>query len=155
MSIPLRVSALPADQLERVRAWGVDDFGNPHVVTVNRDEGGRPLRCCLREAEVGEQVALLAWRPSPVPGPYAEVGPVFVHAERCEAGRGPATPRGSHRRQLFRAYDPQGHQVDNQLVEGAEAEAALSKLLSRSDVSYVHSRNVLTGCYMFQVELDP
>lgn len=83
-----RVTALPAGELDDIRSRGVDDSGNPLVVTENQEEGGAPLRCCLREAAVGEQVTLLAHRPSTVGGAYAEVGPVFVHADRWRLGAG-------------------------------------------------------------------
>lgn len=149
----LRISALPAQQLDRIRARGVDDHGNDLVVFVNQDEGGAPLRCCLTEAAVGEQVALLAWQPSATPGPYAEVGPVFVHAQRCPGPAGTGYPEAfRHRRQLLRAYDGQGRAVDNEVTEGAGAEAALTALLARPEVALVHSRNPLAGCYMFRVD---
>lgn len=149
----LRVSALPAHQLDLIRDRGVDDFDNPLVITVNQDAGGTPLRCCLAEAAVGEQVALLAWQPSAIPGAYAEVGPVFIHAQPCSGPAGMGYPEGfRHRQQLLRAYDGQGRAVDNEIVDGAGAEAALSALLARPDVAYVHSRNPLAGCYMFRVD---
>ena len=149
----LRVSALPADHLDRVRDRGVDDFANPLVVTVNDDAGGTPLRCCLTEAAVGEEVALLAWRPSAIPGAYAEVGPVFIHAQPCPGPAGTGYPEGfRHRQQLLRAYDSQGRAVDNEIVNGAAAEGALHTLLARPDVAYIHSRNPLAGCYMFRVD---
>jgi hypothetical protein len=147
------VAALPADELERIRERGADDFGNPFVPTVVTAAGDTPLRCCLRDAEPGERVALIAWRPASVGGPYAEVGPVFVHAESCagyvDTGRYPEGFR--HRTQLLRAYDAQGRQVDNLLVDGAAADAVLSELVARPRVAFVHSRNPMAGCYMFGV----
>lgn len=153
MNTLLRVSALPADQLDRIRAAGIDDFGNPLAISTNEDDGGTPLRCCLREAAVGERVALLAWQPAAIPGPYAEVGPVFVHAETCPGWTGDGYPEGFRdRKQLLRAYDAQGRPVDNVIVDGADVEDVLAKLLDRRDVSYVHSRNVMAGCYMFRID---
>lgn len=153
MSSSFTVTALPADELERVRRRGADDFGNPFVPTVVTEAGDTPLRCCLRDAEPGEKVALIAWRPSSLGGPYAEVGPVFVHAERCagyvDTGRYPEGFR--HRTQLLRAYDEQGRQVDNLLVESADADPVLAGLVARPDVAFVHSRNPMAGCYMFGV----
>jgi hypothetical protein len=152
MSTGFRVAALPADDLERIRARGVDDFGNalePETVT----GAGTPLRCCLREAEPGERVVLIAYRPATVAGPYAEVGPVFVHAEGCP-GYADETryPQGFRaRNQLLRAYDARGRQVENVLVDGPVAERAITDLLGRPGVAYLHSRNVLAGCYMFAV----
>jgi hypothetical protein len=153
MSIAFRICALDPEGLERIRARGVDDFGNPLVVTANTEAGGTPLRCCLREAAVGEHVTLMAYQPARVGGPYAEVGPIFVHAERCDGYERPdAYPEGfRHRRLILRAYNVDGHQVDNQIVEGREAEAGITALLSRPEVAYLHARNVLAGCYMFTV----
>ena len=152
MSTAFRVAALPADELERIRERGVDDFGNalePETVT----GGGTPLRCCLRDAEPGERVVLIAYRPATIDGPYAEVGPVFVHAEACEGyadeGRYPEGFRS--RNQLLRAYDARGRQVENVVVDGGAAERSITGLLQRPGVAYLHSRNVLAGCYMFAV----
>jgi hypothetical protein len=147
-----RVAALPAADLDRIRARGEDDFGNP-LEPFAATGGGMPLRCCLRDAAPGEQVALIAYRPSPVPGPYAEVGPVFVHAQACDGyadeGRYPQAFRG--RNQLLRAYDERGGQVENVVVDGSAAERAIGDLLGRPGVAFLHSRNVLAGCYMFAV----
>ena len=148
-----QIRAISLDYLDRIRARRVDDFGNAFVATVNTDEGGTPLRCCLREAAVGEQVALIAYRPALVGGPYAEVGPVFVHAERCEGYREtdnyPAEFR--HRQLLLRAYDAQGHQVDNRIVEGEDAEEAIAEVFDRPEVAYLNARNVMAGCFMFEI----
>jgi hypothetical protein len=151
-----RVDAIPAAELDRIRVNGVDDFGNPLEPRVVRHSGGTPLRCCLREADAGERVVLIAYRPFAVGGPYAEVGPVFVHAERCEGYTGTSRyPEGfRHRQQLLRAYDPRGRQVENVIVDGVRAELAIEDLLDRHDVAFVHSRNVLAGCYMFAITRD-
>ncbi len=39
-----------------------DDAGNPPRLLTD-DEGGAPLRCCLRAAEPGEHVALVSYAP--------------------------------------------------------------------------------------------
>jgi hypothetical protein len=151
-----RVDAIPADELDRLRANGVDDFGNPLEPRVVRQSGGTPLRCCLREADAGERVVLIAYQPSAVGGPYAEVGPVFVHAERCDGyDATDRYPEGfRQRQQLLRAYDARGRQVENVIVDGVRAEFAIKDLLDRHDVAFLHSRNVLAGCYMFAITRD-
>jgi hypothetical protein len=146
------VSAVPPLDLHRIRTAHHDDFGNPLTPIVNRNDD-TPLRCCLREATPGEQVALIAYRPSDRGGPYAEVGPVFIHAERC-VGYPSITeyPAGfRHRRQLFRAYDETGQQVHNQNVEPGCIDSVLADLIDRPDIAFIHSRNVLAGCYMFTI----
>ncbi|GLY16815.1 DUF1203 domain-containing protein [Kineosporia rhizophila] len=148
-----QVSAIPAPVLAQVREQGVDQHGNPVRSLVNTESQGAPLRCCLREAEVGEQIALIAYRPENRGGAYAEVGPIFVHPHDCggyrDTDRYP--PAFRHRRQLLRAYDRNGHQFSNTLVEGAQADAELTALLANPEIDFVHSRNPMAGCYMFRI----
>jgi hypothetical protein len=152
----VRVSAIPPSSLDRIRARGIDDFGNPVNAFVSNDHDETPLRCCLREASPGESVALIAHQPSARGGPYAEVGPVFIHAQPCDGYPSvhvyPQAFR--HRRQLFRAYDSAGRQVHNQIVEPSDVDSVIGDLLGRSDVDFIHSRNLLAGCYMFAIHRD-
>jgi hypothetical protein len=152
MRTALSIAALPADTLARLRAAGVDDFGNAIVATTKPD-GGYPLRCCLRDSTPGERIALIAYRPFPWDGVYAEVGPVFIHADGCGGYRDTdAYPEGfRHREQIFRAYGHDRTIVGAEITDGAQAEAVLGALLTRPDVDFVHSRNVAYGCFMFTI----
>jgi len=147
------ISAIPSSDLDRVRARGRDDFDNAFAAFVNHDDGGTPLRCCLRDAVPGEEVALIAYQPSDRGGPYAEVGPVFIHAEPCDGyAKVDAYPEAFRdRRQLFRAYGPTGRQVRNVIAEPSEVDSVIADLLGRPDVEFIHSRNVLAGCFMFVI----
>ena len=150
-----RVQALPAHDLARIRATGIDDFGHSLRVSVVDEEPGTPLRCCLREARAGERVALISWRPlrEAPDSVYAEVGPVFVHAEDCPGyQRERSYPDGfRHRNQVLRSYSATGDMLDAVLTGGAAAEEAIAGLFSNPDAVVVHSRNVTAGCYMFAV----
>jgi hypothetical protein len=149
------ISALPAGELARIRATGIDDFGHPLRTTVVDEEPGTPLRCCLREAKVGEQVALIAWRPlrEAPDSVYAEVGPVFVHADACPGFQDDQSyPQGfRHRQQVLRSYSATGDMLDAVITDGSGAEDAIAGLFARPDAAVVHSRNVAAGCYMFAV----
>jgi hypothetical protein len=149
----ITVHALSPDRLRRLRAAGVDDHGNPIAVRVDAD-GGSPLRCCLRDAHPGERIALLAWSPFDQPGPYAEVGPVFVHAECDGYAETGEWPRGFRsRQQVLRAYGVDGSIRDARIAEPDGTQEAVARdLLADPDVAFVHSRNVLFGCYMFRID---
>jgi Protein of unknown function (DUF1203) len=152
------VQAIPASTLRRLRAQGHDDHGHrwePRVDT----EGGAPLRCCLRDARPGESIALISYAPVRVstgsdPGPYDEVGPVFVHADECD---GPADqhrypPEWVDRAQVLRAYRADGAIVGGfRLQAGNDRDAAASELLADPGVAFLHSRNVVYGCYMLEL----
>lgn len=151
----LAFRALPSEELQRIRESGIDDFGHDVRVFVNDQELGTPLRCCLREARVGERVALLAWRPlEEAPGSvYAEIGPVFVHADDCpgypDERRYPEGFR--HRQQVLRSYTTAGDMLDTTIADGQTAEAAICELLAAPAAVVVHSRNVQAGCFMFAI----
>lgn len=151
----LSFHALPPQELQRIRAAGVDDFGHAVRVSVADAEPGTPLRCCLREAHVGERVALIAWRPleEAPESVYAEVGPVFVHADDCPGYPDDVSyPQGfRHRRQVVRSYTAAGDMLDTAITDGRAATTAIARLLAVPAAAVVHSRNVEAGCYMFAV----
>jgi hypothetical protein len=147
-----QLHALPPAALDAVRATGVDVSGQPaeHLVTT----GGEPLRCCLRNADPGEQALLFGYAP-PIPAsPYREIGAVFAHAQPCSGpanvDRYPAAWRGKP--QVLRAYDRHGwiHPA-TRLHDGSDPEAAITEMLADPDVAQIHSRNVAYGCFMFAV----
>jgi hypothetical protein len=145
--------AIPAAELDAIRAAGRDEAGNKLIPQVDED-GGSPLRCCLRTAEPGETMLLIAYTPPGTAGAYAERGPVFIHAERCAGYPTPFTypPDLSRRQQVVRAYDKQGRIAAGVLVaDGIHAEKEIAELLDSPDVELVHLRNVGYGCYNFAV----
>ena len=145
--------AISPGELDRIRAAGRDEAGNPLEVQVHAD-GGAPLRCCLREARAGERLLLIAYTPPGTAGAYAERGPVFIHADRCEGylAAGVYPPGLAHRPQVVRAYDRQGRIADGVLVtDGHQAQGVIAELLARPEVALVHLRNVGYGCYNFSV----
>jgi hypothetical protein len=158
-----RPLAISSDVLSQLRVR--DDAGHSPVPAVD-EAGGSPLRCCLRPVRPGELVALVSYAPlrrwaretGVDPGPYDEVGPVFIHPEPC-AGPGPdkypADLMGSRR--VFRAYSADGRIRRGRLVEPAEvrdaasAGAVLAEMFADRDVALVHARAVEFGCFIFEV----
>ena len=164
---------IPADHLEAVRAGGRDDEGNPFEPFTD-DGGGRPLRCCLRDSTKGERIALIAYRPVPRSvrdvggnagghgtghggglnaGPYHESGPVFVHAQACDGPDGDGYPDDWRaRRQVLRCYDRDGRIVGGAVAQAGDGqEEALAELLADDAVAFVHTRNIVYGCFMADV----
>jgi hypothetical protein len=118
------------------------------------EEGGAPLRCCLRDSRPGERIALVAVTPEGPRGPYQETGPVFVHADPCPGPRDPGYPEDFRRRpQVFRAYDWAGSIVGGTVVPAGRTgqEEAARRLLDDPRVAFVQTRNVVFGCYMLTI----
>ena len=117
------------------------------------DDDSAPCRSCLRLTPRGTKLILFAHRPFTTHGPYAETGPVFVHADACEPYRGDAFPPDFRPRTLvFRAYGTSGAIRDATLASGSDAETTLERLFADSDVTMVHVRNPAWGCFDFAVE---
>jgi hypothetical protein len=142
-----------------------DDAGNPPRLLTD-DEGGAPLRCCLRPIRPGERVALVSYAPlrrwaretGAQPGPYDEVGPVFVHAGPCEGPGGTGyPPELAGGRRVFRAYSAAGGILGGRLFESgptpdpAAAQKALAEMLADPEVALVHARALEYGCFTFEV----
>lgn len=134
-----------------------DDAGHA-MAPFTDEEGGAPLRCCLRRSEPGERIALLAYAPlrrwaaetGAEPGAYDEQGPVFVHAHEC---RGPDTGApypfgGVHR--TVRRYSADGHILGGELVDALD-DAAFRKAFDDPEVALVHVRAVEYGCFLYEV----
>lgn len=145
--------AVVAELLQR------DDAGNPPRI-LSHDDGGSPLRCCLRLSRPGEQVALVSYAPlrrwakqrGVDPGAYDETGPIFLHTEPC-GGRVddgyPVELRGSQR--LLRAYAADGRILRGEIVTpDGDFEAAIDAQLADPDVAVVHGRAVDFGCFTFE-----
>ena len=117
------------------------------------EDGGAPLRCCLRDSRPGERIALVAVTPDGPQGAYRETGPVFLHADGCAGPADRGYPEEFRRRtQVFRAYDHAGGIVGGTVVQpGTGQEEAAALLLADPAVAFVQTRNVVHGCYMLTI----
>ena len=117
------------------------------------DDGGLPLRCCLRDSRPGESVALVAATPEGPEGAYRETGPVFLHADGCTGPTDVGYPADWRRRtQVFRAYGHDGRILGGQVVRPSnEQEEIAGRLLADPDVAFLQTRNVVFGCYMLTI----
>ncbi|MFD3932757.1 DUF1203 domain-containing protein [Streptomyces sp. NPDC058614] len=134
----------------------VDDAGRG-MVPVTDEEGGAPLRCCLRRSSPGEVIALVSYAPlrrwaaetGVDPGAYDEQGPVFIHAGPCPGPAADVLPfPGAHR--TLRRYSGEGRILGGRLV-AAPDDAAFRDAFEDPAVSLVHVRAVEYGCFLYEV----
>lgn len=138
-----------------------DDAGNEPALVLD-EAGGSPLRCCLRASMPGETLLLASYAPlrrwaaarGIDPGAYDEVGPVFVHPDRCAGPAHDGYPddlRGTPR--VLRAYGADGRIVGGrQLGPDDDPEPAVEGLIADPEVVVVHARAVVFGCFTFAIE---
>jgi Protein of unknown function (DUF1203) len=149
----LIVHAIEPARLDAVRRAGEDGFGNPFTPYDATGEG-EPLRCCLRYARANEPIALISFAPFTEPSPWREVGPVYVHAERCpgygESWLPDALRRGPGVLRTYRANGSMNYD-HNTLVGSEDLEPVLDRLLGEPDVATVHVRTLLPQCFLYAV----
>ncbi|MBK3569001.1 DUF1203 domain-containing protein [Streptomyces sp. MBT62] len=151
-------TARPIDPTVLKELRSADDAGRGMVPSLD-EEGGAPLRCCLRRSERGERIALVSYAPlrrwaaetGVDPGAYDEQGPVFIHAEECG---GPAAGSGhpfadDHR--VLRRYSAEGHILGGELVDTVDDEA-FQRAFDDPTVTLVHVRAVEYGCFFYEVQ---
>ena len=111
----LRFVSMPTAAARAFQAGAADANGQPperHVA----DEDGLPCRHCQRPIATGEPYLILAYRPFPAAQPYAELGPIFLHAEPCERH-----PDSTELPEMFRDWKSvlvRGYGADDRIVYG-------------------------------------
>ena len=138
-----------ADAARRVADAGASD----HTVITADSPTGYPCRHCLQWAQPGEQVVLFPYA-SVSPGrPYAESGPIFVHANPCERySKTREYPEPFRDGRVLRAYSSKQNMIDAEVVTGNEPEPIIEKFLENPETAFVHVRSVTHGCYTMQIE---
>jgi hypothetical protein len=150
----MRFVAIPTDVVRAYQAGGLD--ANGQVPERKRSEGGgNPCRHCLQMIPDGAEMLVLAHRPFPVPQPYAEVGPIFLCADACQAGGGSDLPAML----ASPDYIVRGYGEDDRIVYGTGGVVAtgviparVAELFGDMRVAYVHVRSARNNCY--QVRID-
>jgi hypothetical protein len=154
-AIRLLVHAIDPAHLDIVRSIGADGHGNelrPFAATGH----GEPLRCCLRYAEPGEQITLISYAPLEAPSVWREVGPVYIHAGRCEGytptGRLPGQlATGPRVLRTYRADDTMNYEHNTVVTDEADLEPIIERLLGEPDVATVHVRTLAPQCFLYAV----
>ena len=143
--MPIAIHALPAGEPARA----------PTTTLIVTDEAeSYPCRRCMTDALPGERLLLLEYDPFHVRSPYTGHGPIFVHADGCEPFRFEGRIPVQLRRRLLavRAYDQNAMMRDCGVVEGADIENALTRLLDDPDAAYVHVHYAKAGCFACRVD---
>ncbi|WP_227010522.1 DUF1203 domain-containing protein [Pelagibius marinus] len=154
--IDLRFVALDSDLVQTWRR-GAPDANGQAPERMTSDGGGNPCRHCLDDIAGDAPMLVLAHRPFPGPQPYAEVGPIFVHAEDCPRyGETAGKPGIFVRREviLMRGY---GH--DDRIVYGSgkvipttEIESRAAELFEDPEIAYIHLRSASNNCFQCRLE---
>lgn len=147
---------LPTADIHALQNGGLDANGQKPERHIS-DGDGVPCRHCLTEIPAGEPYLILAYRPFPDAQPYAEMGPIFLHAESCpayEASEELPPMLCAKESLLLRGYNEQNRIVygTGQIVEAAKIPEAASVILAMPEVRYIHVRSASNNCYQCRIE---
>lgn len=153
----IRFEAMPSADAEALWNGGTDAYGFlPERQT--SDGPGHPCRHCLGNIDVGEELFVLAYRPFPKLQPYAETGPVFLHATPCR--RYAAEEIRPAILETSPDFILRGYGRDDRIVYGTGAvvpvdamQTFAAEVLARDDVAYIHVRSARNNCYQCRISL--
>jgi hypothetical protein len=148
---PVRVLGLDPATSDALRRRAADAALS---VTVVEEPHAYPCRACLRDAEPGDRVVLVAHDPFRGSSPYAGSSPMYVHADPCPPPDDDGTLPAQLRRRLLsiRAYD-EGHLlVDADVIPGEDADGTVARLLADPGVAYLHVHNARPGCWAARID---
>jgi len=146
--------AIPTGVARHYQGGGLDANGQVPE-RGGSDGGGNPCRHCLGMVPEGAEMLILAHRPFPSPQPYAEIGPIFLCAEPCDAGGGEVPPEML----ASPEYIVRGYGMDDRIVYGTGGVVATAMIPARAvelfadpRVAYLHVRSARNNCYQCRID---
>jgi Protein of unknown function (DUF1203) len=152
--MPIRFVALETELVTGWRQGQMDANGQVpergHALTA-----GYPCRHCMQLIAKDQPILTLAHRPFPAPQPYAEVGPIWLHADDCGRGSGPQIPAFlNSERYIIRGYGDNDRIVygTGQITATLSIPAAAEQLFENAAIRYIHVRSASNNCYHCRIE---
>lgn len=152
----IRFQPISTKDTRALQAGGPDAYGQAPEVHVSDGEG-IPCRHCLGEIAKGERYLVLAYTPFETLQPYAETGPIFLHADECSAyantGVLPDQIKG-RALVLMKVYDTRDRIIYGKgcLIAPDKITGTAEELFEDAEIAYVHIRSAYNNCYSFRIE---
>jgi Protein of unknown function (DUF1203) len=153
--MPIHFVGLETLLVRDLQAGGPDANGQTPERQVSPGSGV-PCRHCLRPVAAGEPFLVLSHRPLPSPQPYAEQGPIFLHAAACarhaESEAVPAMLASAC--YLLRGYGRDDRIVygSGQIVPTANIVTAAEALFADPGIAYIHVRSASNNCFQCRLQ---
>jgi hypothetical protein len=145
----LRYLPVPFEIADEARRTMTDRFGHGlHVIKTQA-----PCRLCLQVSKQPEDLMLLSYQPLKDTGPYAEIGPIFIHAEACEPyAECESFPNAFASRPLvLRSYNAAGEILDSLVAPPGTAPRWAMHLFNDATAVEIHVRHISHTCFDFKI----
>jgi hypothetical protein len=115
---------------------------------------GYPDRIELRDPDIGESVLLLNYTHLPVETPFRSSYAIYVReGARARYDRINEVPELFRSRVLsLRAFDEKDMLRAADIVDGAEVEGLIGRLLASTETAYVHAHYAKPGCFAARID---
>ncbi|CAN7291297.1 DUF1203 domain-containing protein [Acidovorax sp. LjRoot129] len=150
----LSVQGISGAEMLSFLSGGADANGHPPLRRVAQG-AGNPCRHCLQPIADGDEKLVLSYRPFDEAQPYAEIGPVFLHARDCVRYESDRLP------DWFAYLDPaivRGYGHDHWIkyetgavVAGKDLARRCEDILADLEVAYVHIRSKF-NCFQCRID---
>jgi hypothetical protein len=150
--IAYQIQALPEAIADAARTTqSSPQYGHPAHAELAKGYG--PCRSCLRRFRTGEENRLLfTYNPFDGLDPYPAPGPIFIHEDRCDRYQDNVFPPELRELPLmFEGYGAARELVTMERGTGDDIDQVISRILSISDVHYIHVHNAEAGCFIAQI----
>lgn len=153
----VRFEGLTTETVRALQRGGPDAYGQVPETRIS-DGDGVPCRHCLTDIPEGEPYLVLAHRPFVSVQPYAETGPIFLHASECErsATRDALPAMLSSPDYIIRGYDDREQIVygTGEVVPTSEIIPRAEQILSDSRIVFVHVRSARNNCFQCRIDRE-
>ena len=157
----LKFTGMATEEANRLWQGGRDAHGNvpEHAIS---DGQGNPCRHCLQMIDEGTEFLVISYRPFLECQPYAEQGPIFLHAEPCQAfdpnaaeNRNLPAVLEDSPRYLLRGYDRNERIVygSGTITEANQLRETADQLLKQDKIHFVHVRSATNNCWQARIDL--
>lgn len=152
-----RFSGMTTQEAEGFWAGDADAHGNTPERAISNGNGN-PCRHCLHMIEEGDPFLILSHRPFSTTQPYAEQGPVFLHADPCKAYQDAADELPPVLLDSP-AYIVRGYDQDERIVYGSGAvteqgkvDKRAEKLFENPSIQFIHVRSASNNCWQARID---
>lgn len=117
-----------------------------------------PCRRCLRDGLPGEKLTLLSYDPWLGDSAYRQPGPIFVHADGCEAAifRGDGEDELPEQQRVrflaVRAIDGKNDMIGFDTVPGTDLVGRSERFFQNEEVKYLHVHYAAPGCFAVRID---
>jgi hypothetical protein len=149
-------TSIPSEHAKLYRDGALDAHNMTPEIHIS-DGAGLPCRHCQQDIEKNAPYLVLAYRPFQLVQPYAEVGPIFIHAISCD--RYPETNKTPPMFLKREGYLLKGYNYNNRIVYGTgkivmpmEISSYACELFEQSNIAYIHVRSSLNNCFTCRID---